>query len=73
MLMERRDAPEELDRLIHKIRNAFAANVQIDNNDIEIRFSMGISLFPEDGTDVNQLVMNADLAMYSVFISLAPA
>ena len=66
MLMERGEAIEELDLLIHKFRDAFNTNVQIDNNDIEIRFSMGISLFPEDGTDVNQLIMNADLAMYAV-------
>lgn len=66
VLMERRDAPEELSQLIHKIRSAFGSIIHIDNNEIEIRFSMGISLFPEDGTDVNQLVMNADLAMYSV-------
>jgi diguanylate cyclase (GGDEF)-like protein len=65
ILMELRDA-SELDQLIHRIRNAFGTIVHIDNNDIEIRFSMGISLFPEDGTDVNQLVMNADLAMYAV-------
>lgn len=66
VLMERRDVPEELGQLIHKIRSALGSIIHIDNNDIEIRFSMGISLFPEDGTDVNQLVMNADLAMYSV-------
>lgn len=66
MLVERGNDEEELDHLIHRIKTAFSSIIQIDNNDIEIRFSMGISLFPEDGTDVNQLVMNADLAMYSV-------
>ncbi len=66
VMVERQDIPDEMDRLIHNIISAFDSNIHIDNNDIEIRFSMGISLFPEDGTDVDQLVMNADLAMYSV-------
>jgi diguanylate cyclase (GGDEF)-like protein len=66
ILMERGEAPDELSRLIRKIQEAFGPAVVIDNNEIEIRFSMGISLFPEDGTDINQLIMNADLAMYSV-------
>ena len=66
VLVERGGGEEELDQLIQRIRAAFSSIIKIDNNDIEVRFSMGISLFPEDGTDVNQLVMNADLAMYSV-------
>ena len=66
VLEERTGSPGETDLLIQKIQNVFNSFIHIDDNDIEIRFSMGISLFPEDGTDVNQLVMNADLAMYTV-------
>ncbi len=50
---------EEISRLFHHKLN-------IDDIDIEIHFSFGLSLFPRDSIDVNQLVMNADLAMYSV-------
>jgi diguanylate cyclase (GGDEF)-like protein len=66
VLVGRSDDPDELEHLIRRIKDLFRGFIHIDNNDIEIRFSVGISLFPEDGTDVNQLVMNADLAMYSV-------
>lgn len=66
VLCERTGNPGEIDLLIHQIQGVFNSLIRIDSNDIEIRFSMGISLFPEDGTDVDQLVMNADLAMYSV-------
>ncbi len=62
----RKGIPGEIDDLIGKIRNIFSSSINIDDNYIEVRFSMGISLFPEDGRDVDQLVMNADLAMYSV-------
>ncbi|MEA1974248.1 MAG: EAL domain-containing protein [Bacillota bacterium] len=38
----------------------------IDNVEIEIKFSMGVTFFPDDSTNINQLIMNADLALYSV-------
>ena len=66
ILIELSEDVKALDRLIERIKEAFESVIHIENNEIEIRFSMGVSLFPEDGTDVNQLVMNADLAMYSV-------
>jgi diguanylate cyclase (GGDEF)-like protein len=56
----------ELDYCVKRISHLFDNSIQIYNNDIEIRFSMGISLFPEDSSEVNQLVINADLAMYAV-------
>ena len=56
----------ELDHSIMEICSIFDERLKIDDIDIEIHFSVGISLFPADSTDVNQLVMNADLAMYSV-------
>lgn len=66
MLVERSDDPDELNRLIRRIREILGSAVYVGSNEIKIRFSMGITLFPEDGTDINQLIMNADLAMYSV-------
>lgn len=52
--------------LVDKISHIFDDKIPIDDNEIEITFSMGISLFPLDSTEVNQLIMNADLALYSV-------
>ncbi|GAU79149.1 EAL domain-containing protein [Fusibacter sp. 3D3] len=56
----------ELDQQVRLIRHLFDEKLDIDDNLIEINFSMGISLFPKDSIDVNQLIMNADLAMYAV-------
>jgi diguanylate cyclase (GGDEF)-like protein len=57
---------QKLELCLNNICQLFDEKLTIDEFDIEIHFSMGISLFPMDSKDVNQLVMNADLAMYSV-------
>ncbi|MHB8127562.1 MAG: bifunctional diguanylate cyclase/phosphodiesterase [Mobilitalea sp.] len=66
ILIETDETDCDLSNYVKKISHIFDDKIHIDDNDIEIKFSMGISLFPEDSIDVNQLVMNADLAMYAV-------
>jgi predicted signal transduction protein with EAL and GGDEF domain len=34
------------------------------NHELTINLSIGISLFPEDGTDADTIIKNADSAMY---------
>ena len=65
-LIEYEKDKNEINQYIDRISNLFSDRVQIDDNDIEIKYSMGIALFPDDSLDVNQLVMEADLAMYAV-------
>ena len=45
-----------LDRLARPCRT--------DNHDVTLSASAGISVYPEDGTDADTLLRNADLAMY---------
>ena len=66
ILIETDETDCDLNNYVKKMSHIFDDKIHIDDNNIEIKFSMGISLFPEDGIDVNQLVMNADLAMYAV-------
>lgn len=47
-----------------RIREAMAAPFHLDGHHIEIGTSIGIALAPEHGTDVDQLVKCADLALY---------
>lgn len=56
----------EIDNYVNLISHIFGNKMKIEDNEIEIRYSMGIALFPEDSTDVNQLIMEADIAMYTV-------
>lgn len=47
-----------------KVLAAFASPVVIDANELHTSPSIGISLFPSDGTDSETLLRNADTAMY---------
>ena len=41
-----------------------AKTCRTDNHDVTLSASAGISVYPEDGTDADTLLRNADLAMY---------
>jgi diguanylate cyclase (GGDEF)-like protein len=66
ILIEYDEKAEDVERCLEEIYRVFNEKLRIDDIDIELHFSMGISLFPEDSMDVIQLIRNADLAMYSV-------
>lgn len=48
------------DTLLHSLASPFF----LENNKVAIGGSIGIALFPEDGSDVETLLKNADIAMY---------
>jgi len=48
----------------HRIIDALQIPVVIDGNELVVTCSIGISLFPSDGTDSETLLQNADTAMY---------
>jgi diguanylate cyclase (GGDEF)-like protein len=48
----------------NKILQAVAAPHSIEQNDLHITTSIGISIFPGDGGDAETLIKNADTAMY---------
>jgi diguanylate cyclase (GGDEF)-like protein/PAS domain S-box-containing protein len=47
-----------------KIRVALAAPYFISSHQLHLQCSIGISVFPDDGRDVDTLVRSADIAMY---------
>ena len=49
------------EKLLQKISTSFV----LDGHHLHITASIGISIFPQDGTNVETLVKNADMAMYS--------
>ena len=47
------------------VRNVFADPVVVDGNDLNVSFSVGISLYPADGKDFESLLKCADAAVES--------
>jgi diguanylate cyclase (GGDEF)-like protein/putative nucleotidyltransferase with HDIG domain len=59
--------PEEALQIAERVRAAVAARrfeVETSNEPIKATISMGIAAFPRDGSDANELVHQADLAVY---------
>jgi diguanylate cyclase (GGDEF)-like protein/PAS domain S-box-containing protein len=55
---------EDIVQSMQRILVAVAEPIGIDGRDFVISCSIGISVYPEDGSDYNTLLKNADSAMY---------
>lgn len=55
---------KNLEYIASKLIKAIQQPMRVRNLDINVTTSIGISLFPHHGTDFNQLIKNADLALY---------
>ncbi len=58
------DFIDDLNTLITNILNVFESPFNIDGKDLFVTTSIGISLYPLDGESLNELIKNADTAMY---------
>ncbi len=56
--------PQDAAHVAETLRTALALPHQIDGHELHVSLSIGISVFPDDGTDVDVLMQNADAAMY---------
>ena len=52
-------------KVAQKIREEIACPYRIKDHDLYIIVSIGISIYPDDGDDIETLVKNADMAMYA--------
>jgi diguanylate cyclase (GGDEF)-like protein/PAS domain S-box-containing protein len=64
VLIEDHGGPEEVMIVAQKIVSMLERPVLIDWREVAISASIGIASYPEDGTDLETLVKNADTAMY---------
>jgi len=55
---------EDLAHVAQKILDTISAPLRLDNHDVYVTTSIGISLSPSDGTDSETLIKSADNAMY---------
>jgi len=52
-------------KVVKKIRQEIARPCSIKDHELYVTVSIGISVYPEDGDNVETLVKNADMAMYA--------
>jgi len=64
ILLENIAGRETVEKLLNLITDAVCNAYRIDDHEIEIGVSAGISIFPSDGTDAKMLLHHADIAMY---------
>lgn len=55
---------EDAIRIAEKVANAIKRPLSIDQNEYQLTVSIGISLFPSDGSGLDTLLATADRAMY---------
>lgn len=57
---------DEAGLVAKKILDAFSLPIILDNHEITISFSIGISVFPDDASSTEELIKNSDMAMYHI-------
>ena len=66
VVIEHVDGADEVTGIASRLINVFADPFALGGNGAHnVRASIGVSLFPEDGTEVETLLKHADLAMYA--------
>ena len=61
------DQPKSADMIsatLQKVRTSIAEPIRVDGHDIAVTCSIGLANYPNDGTDADALLANADAAMY---------
>ncbi|MEQ8659379.1 MAG: EAL domain-containing protein, partial [Gammaproteobacteria bacterium] len=64
LLLEDIDGPDAAVQVAEKVLGAFAQPFCMEGHEIAVTPSIGISVFPRDGADIDSLLRNADSAMY---------
>jgi len=64
VIMENFHSTNEVQILIGRIQEALKTSIEVDELSFHISLSIGISIFPEHGADIDTLQKSADIAMY---------
>jgi diguanylate cyclase (GGDEF)-like protein len=57
-------ATADIENRARIIRNHLAENMHIHGNEVNINCSIGVAVYPHDGSDADALIQHADLAMH---------
>ena len=59
------EEPQDIQRVVHKLHERFQSPLRIDGLALNVRASIGVSRYPEDGDSAERLMQHADRAMYA--------
>lgn len=66
VLLPNIQGPEDVDAILEKIRAAVSMPFEVNGRTLAVTASIGTAVYPEHGTDQDQLIRHADAGMYSV-------
>jgi diguanylate cyclase (GGDEF)-like protein len=64
IVLENISSASDIEIIAQKLQESLVRPIEIDGHEVSATASIGISLFPKDGDSVDQLLKNADMAMY---------
>jgi diguanylate cyclase (GGDEF)-like protein/PAS domain S-box-containing protein len=64
VLLSELENPEHAAITARRMLEAIAESYSIDQHDLHVTASIGVSIFPDDGRDAETLIKNADTALY---------
>ena len=65
ILIEQLDEPQQVQTVLQKLHERFQLPMLLGGQEVQVQASMGVSLFPRDGDDIESLLQQADRAMYA--------
>ena len=64
VLLDEIEKPEDAALVAKRVQSVIASSYNLNGHDVYVTPSIGIAIFPRDGQDVEELLKNADTAMY---------
>ena len=64
VILEKTEDNDDVETIARKLLSALSQPLQLSGHECHTTASIGIAMFPADGTDVQTLTKNADMAMY---------
>lgn len=64
VLLTNLEGPEDAAQVADKLLTHFAEPMEVDGQDLRVGITIGISVYPDDGPDLESLLHHADRAMY---------
>ena len=64
VLLSELEQAEDTTTIVNRLLQAVAEPHSIDQHDLHVTASIGVSVYPDDGLDAETLIKNADTAMY---------